>query len=224
MNDEEKHIVFFFSNYIHALRNEVRQTERWLQQARSLSGENGAVIERYQDKIRRLQEQIQVADHDDPDFRAYRDKQLSLQEKNNASVSKRMETTLKEKERQKQQLDAYYQTQRDDRRKERQLQWQMKREYDRLCSIDATLPSYMRENLRDFPNNKGYIFKDVWYFGHRPVPRHEDPRLTVMFQKKFPGNTLLIHEIKTGEYYRIYEKKNKNTPKVLIQSQGAIAP
>jgi len=103
--------------------------------------------------------------------------------------------------------------------------YQAKREYERMLSIDASMPTYMRENLETFPNNKGYIFKNVWYFGKQPIQprRGEDPDVYVLFQKKFPGNTLLIHEVKYGHYHRVYEKKTKDSPKVLVEDRPCIA-
>lgn len=220
-----RNVAFYLANYIRSLRENVRQTQRWLRQAESHSNTNTGAIEKYKQAIDDKEQQIRNASPDDPGFQQYMAHQVSLSEKAKTDHSKRMETTLKEREDQKQQLDKYYQDQREDRYRERQLIRQAKKDYERMLNIDATMPSYMRENLKNFPNNKGYIFKDVWYFGQQPVQTRygEDPDVYVMFQRKFPGNSMLIHEIKYGSYHRIYEKKTKDSQRVLVEDRPCIA-
>jgi hypothetical protein len=87
----------------------------------------------------------------------------------------------------------------------------MKREYNWLCRMDNYMPSYMKQNLENMPNNKGYIWKGIHYFGHLAP---EEPLDTVsLFEKQ--NQKLYIHEY-TKEYYRIFEKAEKTKPKVLI--------
>jgi len=224
-SDPAKSVSFYLSNYIRSLRENVRQTQRWLRQAESHTNNNPSAIEKYKQTIEETEQKIKDASHDNPDFKQYMENQLSLSEKAKTDYSKRIETTLKEREDQKQQLDKYYQDQREERYRERQLIRQAKRDFDRMQNIDASMPPYMRENLRNFPNNKGYIFKDVWYFGHQPVHTRygEDPDVYVMFQRKFPGNAMLIHEIKYGFYHRIYEKKTKESQRVLVEDRPCTA-
>lgn len=220
-DDQAKSISFYLSNYIRSLRENVRQTQRWLRQAESHSNVNPDAIEKYKDTIEQQEQKIRDAGPEHPEFKEYMATQISLSEKVKTDHSKRLESTLKEREDQKQQLDKYYQDQREDRYRERQLIRQAKREFERMQNIDDSMPPYMKENLRNFPNNKGYIFKDVWYFGHRPVQTRygEDPDMYVMFQRKFPGNSMLIHEIKYGSYHRVYEKKTKDSQRILVENR-----
>ena len=37
-----------------------------------------------------------------------------------------------------------------------------------LTKTDHKLPNYMRKNLREMPNNKGYIFRGIQYYGYQP--------------------------------------------------------
>lgn len=222
--NNKKHVTFYMTNYVRKLREDLRQTQRWLRQAENHCNTNQDGVDRYKDTIAGLERKIHNASADDSEFKDYMESMLNTCEKIKTDHSKRMESSLKEREDQKQKLEEYYQNERAQNRKERQKEWQMKREYERMLSIDASMPSYMRENLANFPRNKGYIFKGVWYFGPKPVHlrRGEDPDVYIMFEKKYPGNTLLIHEIKYGSYHRIYEKKNKESQKVLIEDRPSI--
>jgi hypothetical protein len=81
--------------------------------------------------------------------------------------------------------------------------------YNRFCDISDTVPEYMRNNLSEMPNNKGYIWRGCWFFGSRP-PENRQP--VVVFEKK--GPVMRIHEMDKKEYC-IYEKRGKEK-KVLV--------
>lgn len=81
--------------------------------------------------------------------------------------------------------------------------------YTRFCDICDTVPEYMRNNLSEMPNNKGYIWRGCWFFGLLPA---ENRQPVVVFEKK--GPVMRIHEMDKKEYC-IYEKKGKEK-KVLV--------
>lgn len=74
---------------------------------------------------------------------------------------------------------------------------------------DETLPDYMRENLKDMPNNKGYIWRGCWFLGDRPSERGQP---MIMFEKV--KGLLKIHEYDEHEY-RLYEKHGKDKKKLV---------
>ena len=75
-----------------------------------------------------------------------------------------------------------------------------------------SLPAYMKRNLSKMPHNKGYIWKDVHFYGELPdIPRQ--PQL--MFEKT-RGNILIIHE-NTEHEYRRYEKTGKERKRLVFQ-------
>lgn len=79
--------------------------------------------------------------------------------------------------------------------------------YMKTCN---SIPEYIKQNLKTMPNNKGYIFKNVWCYGELPIPNDRDKNNLTMFEKNVSTNTLLIH-IYTPTEYILYEKKgNKN--------------
>jgi hypothetical protein len=83
--------------------------------------------------------------------------------------------------------------------------------YRQYCSIVETLPEYMRQNLLEMPQNKGYIWKRCHFYGLLPVRNNNEP--LVMFEKG-KKNILLIHEYDSGEH-RIYEKIGKDPKRLL---------
>jgi hypothetical protein len=76
--------------------------------------------------------------------------------------------------------------------------------YNRMLKITETIPDYMKRNLEEMPNNKGYIWKDCWFFGKLPSHRNEN---IVLFEKQ--RNSMKIHEI-DKENYSIFEKVGQN--------------
>jgi len=97
---------------------------------------------------------------------------------------------------------------RSEKQKERDMRYGLKY-YNKV--IDS-LPSYMKSNLADMPNNKGYIWRGVVFYGDLPEYKGQ-PR--ILFEKK--GRILVIHEY-SGKEYKIYEKEGKNR-KILVYSR-----
>ena len=91
----------------------------------------------------------------------------------------------------------------------RQKERDMKYAYKYFNKVCDTLPEYIQINLSDMPNNKGYIWRGVHFYGE--LPETSDPR--VMFEKK-RGGVLVIHEYTEREYKR-YEKVGKEKKKLV---------
>ena len=88
-------------------------------------------------------------------------------------------------------------------RSHRQKELGVKYAYKYFNKVTDSLPDYMRKNISEMPNNKGYIWRGVHFYGD--LPEQRGPR--VMFEKK-RGGILIIHEYTDREYKR-YEKKGK---------------
>lgn len=81
--------------------------------------------------------------------------------------------------------------------------------------ISDTIPSFITENLKTMPANKGYIFNGMWLFGNLPIKNDHEKDGWTLFEKK--GGSLFIHSY-TPKEYNLYEKKGTNY-KELINSQ-----
>ena len=68
-------------------------------------------------------------------------------------------------------------------------------------SVDK-IPSYIHNNLKNMPCNKGYIYNGIWLYGSQ---RADSDDTTIMFEKN-SKSTLTIHEI-TKTTHKISEKK-----------------
>ena len=91
----------------------------------------------------------------------------------------------------------------------RQEQRDMRYAYKYFNNVCDSLPDYMKKNLPEMPNNKGYIWRGVYFYGYLP----ERPGPCVMFEKK-KGGILVIHEYIENEYRR-YEKMGKERKKLV---------
>lgn len=77
-----------------------------------------------------------------------------------------------------------------------------------------TVPDYMMKKLKVMPNNKGYIWRDVYCFGELPAEKGQP---TLIFDKQRDG-TMIIHEWTLGEC-KVW-RKPENGPKVLQSSRA----
>lgn len=105
------------------------------------------------------------------------------------------------------------------RRTDRNFEYK-KREMDKswqyFVKARDTFPEYMSKKLKNMPNNKGYIWKSIHFYGERPyIPG--DP--VILFETQREG-ILVIHEI-TNTEYKIWHKKgtlkkflHSSTPRV----------
>lgn len=94
---------------------------------------------------------------------------------------------------------------RSERQNERDIRYSQKH-FQRVCD---SLPEYMKRNLAEMPNNKGYIWKGVYFYGELA----EDSDTRVLFEKR-KGGLLIIHEY-TDKEYKIFEKNGKERKKLL---------
>ena len=75
-----------------------------------------------------------------------------------------------------------------------------------------SMPEYMIANLKDMPNNKGYIWKGIHCYGEKP--KENNVNSTTLFEK-LKGGVLKIHET-TKTSYKVYEKVGKEQKRLII--------
>jgi hypothetical protein len=75
------------------------------------------------------------------------------------------------------------------RNEDRNIEKIMDKEFSYYNEVNSTLPRFISEKLDDMPNNRGYIWRGVWYFGQQPS-RNDQP--LVMFEKY--QKVLYVHE------------------------------
>lgn len=119
-------------------------------------------------------------------------------------IKKEKEKQIKKQE-EKENLDIEYKS----RRGSGVNDYQISKETDKFFKNCSTIPDYMIQNLKDMPNNKGYVWRGIWCFGKKP---QESENIT-MFEK-CKGGLLKINEITNSNIY-LYEKQGSNK-KVLV--------
>ena len=82
--------------------------------------------------------------------------------------------------------------------------WGIKSSYRYFVRTSNSIPDYMKKNLKEMPNSKGYIWKDIRFYGALPAKPNEPD---ILFEK-LRGGIMLIHEITHSEH-KIFEKKGK---------------
>ena len=124
---------------------------------------------------------------------------------------KRKDEVTKFKNERKKISKEYYESHRQSSRKQRYNQRGWKSCYNYYTRTSARLPNYMKKNLENMPNNKGYYWRDIAFYGELPP---NNSGTTVLFQKERDGS-MIIHEW-TKSYYLKYCKKTKKDKKKLI--------
>ena len=79
------------------------------------------------------------------------------------------------------------------------------RGYRHYCMADRTLPAYMERNLTDMPNNKGYLWKDVTFYGKKPDEKNGQ---TIIFEKGI--DKLIIHQYSYINGVKNYKRSEKH--------------
>lgn len=133
-----------------------------------------------------------------------------INKKTNEKRNKKIEEKTIQKDKEKGNLQISYNVMRSYNPKEPN-QWVLKKEFSNFERINNNIPEYMIRNLTEMPNNKGYIWKDLWCFGDLEK-EHNQP---IILFEKLRNDVMRIHEL-DSEYYKIFEKIGKNSKRVLI--------
>jgi len=89
---------------------------------------------------------------------------------------------------------------------------EMDKSWQYFVKARDSFPEYMIKKLKNMPNNKGYIWKNIHYYGERPSIAGEP---VILFETQKEG-VLVIHEI-TNMEYKIWHKKG-TSKKILYSS------
>jgi hypothetical protein len=149
------------------------------------------------------------------------DSEMILEAENDKKYS--AEIREREKNSKKNRDDAYkmkekkskesWQKQREEFNSQRASEREIAREFNHFLNAIDSLPDYIIKNLKDMPNNKGYIFKGVTHLGRLPA---EPGQPEILFEKQRDG-TLIINEY-FKDRTRI-SRKDKDGKKVVIRDE-----
>jgi len=166
----------------------------------------------YEDEIQELNKKIISINVGNSDLELKEKKQTikAIQNKNETIKKEKKEMKINHK----QQQQKVYNKQNIERKNDRQHYKDMNYALRHFYKAEDTLPNYMRRNLADMPNNKGYIWKGVYFYGDLPA---EDDKDSMLLFEKPSKDVLLIHEWKE-DTYNVFKKMGSNR-KELIKSE-----
>ena len=107
----------------------------------------------------------------------------------------------------------FHKDQNDEERRLRYLEKESMRALQYFYKIQNGLPTYMMNKLSNMPNNKGYIWKGVHFYGLLPAEQNEP---LVIFEN-LRDDVLRIHETNEKEYL-IFEKSGKNRKRLVSKT------
>jgi hypothetical protein len=120
-----------------------------------------------------------------------------------------------QEEKKKKDLEQKYRNnQYSEHRKNKDNEYFMRKELEYFYKTVDSIPDNLYNKLKNMPNNKGYIWRDVWFMGELPPEEGED---TMMFEKK-ERDVMRIHVI-TSTHYLIYEKYQNYSKKLIYQRE-----
>ena len=110
-------------------------------------------------------------------------------------------------------LDNFFGKERALNKANREITRDKRRLYYIICKSLTYQPDYIKQNLKEMPNNKGYIWRNVYYLGEND---REPENPYILFEKT--RNKLLIHEI-TDTSYLLYEKYGKQRKNLIKKEE-----
>lgn len=166
--------------------------------------ENDAMIEKYTKEQEEAKERLRRLENGelDDEINAEIAKNMKTIHKKHEIARKKEEEIARKDVVNKKDSDKFNNSQRSIDYENRQKKYEMQKAYERYCNIE--IPSYILENLKTMPNNKGYIWKNVYCYGALPPTRTRgvlDP--IVLFEKQ--REVMFIHEISKTEHH-IFKK------------------
>tara|TARA_A100001015_G_scaffold296206_1_gene376193 strand:- start:50 stop:718 length:669 start_codon:yes stop_codon:yes gene_type:complete len=99
----------------------------------------------------------------------------------------------------------YYKNSYQSNRKEKFLQKDFNYHYRLFQKKSASLPTYIKRNLKHMPNNKGYIWKGVWFFGIKNQNKQDN---TLCMYEICGKKTFIRNKDQNGVWTITLKKKN----------------
>lgn len=148
------------------------------------------------------------------------DLQLETNVKNNMKIIQKKIDIAEKKKKEKQtdgkknkeKAETYFKKQKEIDCQKRAGEYEMQRSFDWLTRTANELPNYMKENLKTMPNNKGYIWRGIYFYGALAAEKNQ-PR--VVFEKQ-KDNVMMIYE-STVKEITVFKKIDKE-PKQYVHT------
>jgi len=224
-----KDYMFYQTYFIKILDEKQKELIRWKnyteKQMEAIVGD-GDIYTKQEEGLNDLNRKIEVIKREmckDMDstnilFIQYVKEQLFIKQKQVLNSKRKKETEQVKKDKQDAFIKKFYANESSHNRQNRQTLRDMNYYHNRMLDIDRQMPDYMKNALNNMPQNKGYIFRGVWYFGHIPLRHINEEKLLTMFETV--KGIQYIHEYYYDfpyKRYRLYQKLSKTHPKTLVK-------
>lgn len=166
--------------------------------------------EKILEELTKTQLDLISGDLDDDIEREYKETEEIIKTQNIETAKKKMQKK-EETEENKNMSKQYWESTISDSRSHKQKEKDIKYGYSYFRKICDALPPYISKNLSEMPNNKGYIWRGVYFYGEL----EDEKGPCVMFEKQ-KGGLLIIHEYTNSDYKR-YEKDGKNKKQLVYK-------
>ena len=126
----------------------------------------------------------------------YTEKYDNKEEEKSIRREKRFEKRTKTNTENKKVSQQFYSNSRQASSRTRYMNKQYDYHYRYFVRNSAKVPDFIMRNLQNMPNNKGYIWRSIWFYGAKQIPkiRNSDGKFV-------DDNTLKMHEIVGKETY-----------------------
>ena len=120
----------------------------------------------------------------------YRERYEKKEEEKDIRREKRYEKKTRINTENKKVSRQFYQNSRQASSKDRYNRKQYDYHYKYFVRQSAKVPNFVLDNLKRMPNNKGYIWRKIWFYGALPIPKVKDKNGNYV-----DDPTLKMHEI-----------------------------
>ena len=217
-NKFDQDIQKFKEIFIDELEEQLEESEKWLknkenalnlsisnQLAKSIIDKNKKDVEELTENIDNFKNKLQNIDSDEMylEIISYTYDILSYDYKvKKQELDTERKKALKSANKKKQ-IDEVYKKDSKIKRTEKYIKKDINRSHKHFLRSIGSLPYNLKKNLKNMPNNKGYIWKNIHFYGKLPAENNN----LIMFEKKRNGN-LLIHEY-IKNWYTLKEKRGR---------------
>ena len=212
--------------YIKQLEEVCREYKAWLKnknrnKTNAIENQvNSLILDRiksdileYEQKINNIELKINNINHEDQtnDIINLIISSYNSKIKSDSAINEKNTTIINKIRSNKSGIDNFYKRERSIKYTNKRNKRNLDREQRKFFDISYKFPGYLEKKLNKMPNNKGYIYKGIHFYGKLP----SENQGLCMFEKKFSRtreNILHIHEWKNNKY-TLYEKIGRDRKK-----------
>ena len=139
---------------------------------------------------------------------------MAKEHRNDLDFKRKRHEKVEKKKEEKVVLKGFFADQKAINKDNRNQKYQMKKAYYHLVRTEDRFPDHLREKLKNMPNNRGYIYNSVRYYGELPENKYQP---ILLFERQRNG-TLLTHEY-TDDEYIIYSKPKNGKQQIISREK-----